>query len=102
MSKNSGDPKSLSEAIEKLENVGRSKAQDFKEILEKDYSELRKTLDDLKPHLDALRDSVETEVKKTKNEVEEKVKANPWMTIGIIALVAFVIGWIFSQNKKGE
>lgn len=102
MSKHSGDPKSLSEAIETLENATRGKAQDFKEILEKDYNELRKTLDDLKPHLEALRGTVETEVKKTKNQVEEKVKENPWITIGIIGLVAFVIGWIFSQNKKGE
>ncbi|MES2802316.1 MAG: hypothetical protein V4654_07475 [Bdellovibrionota bacterium] len=102
MSKQSGDPSSLTEAIEKLENAGRGKVQDFKEILEKDYNELRKTLDDLKPYLDDLRSNVETEVKKTKNQVENKVKENPWIVIGIVGLVAFVIGWIFSQNKKGE
>lgn len=102
MAKQSNDPASLSEAIEKLENAGRGKVQDFKEILEKDYNELRKTLDDLKPYLDDLRANVETEVKKTKNQVEDKVKENPWLAIGIVGLVAFVIGWIFSQNKKGE
>lgn len=95
-------PTSISEAIEKLETASHGKLQDFKEILEKDYNELRKTLDDLKPHLDDLRANVEIEVKKTKNQVEEKVKENPWIAIGIVGLVAFVIGWILSQNKKGE
>ena len=102
MAKQSGDPSSLSEAIEKLENASRGKVQDFKDILEKDYNELRKTLDDLKPYLDDLRANVETEVKKTKNQVEGKVKENPWVALGIVGLVAFVIGWIFGQKKKGE
>lgn len=102
MSKQSDNPTSLSEAIAKLEGAGRGKVEDFKNILEKDYVELRKTLDDLKPYLDDLKANVETEVKKTKNQVEEKVKENPWIAIGIVGLVAFIIGWIFAQNKKGE
>lgn len=100
MAKN--DPSSLSEAIEKLESAGRGKVQDFKEILEKDYTELRKTLDDLKPYLDDLKSNVETEVKKTKNQVEGKVKENPWIALGIVGIIAFVIGWVFAQNKKDE
>lgn len=102
MAKQSGDPSSLTEAIQKLEKASHGKVQDFKEILEKDYTELRKTLDELKPYLEDLRSNVETEVKKTKNQVEEKVKENPWVSLGIVAVIAFVIGWIFSQNKKDE
>lgn len=102
MSKQSGPPTSLTEAIEKLENAGRGKVQDFKEILEKDYNELRKTLDELKPHLDELRTNVESEVKKTKNQVEGKVKESPWLTLGLVGLIAFVIGWVFASSKKDE
>ncbi len=93
-------PTSLSEAIEKLENASHGKVQDFKEILEKDYNELRKSLDDLKPYLDDLRTNVETEVKKTKNQVEDKVKENPWVVLGLVGLIAFVVGWIFGQRKQ--
>lgn len=102
MSKESVNPSSLSEAIEKLENAGRGKAQDFKQILEKDYDELRKTLDDLRPYLDNLRSNVESEVKKTKTQVERKVKDNPWVTLGIVGIIAFVIGWVFASSKKDE
>lgn len=93
-------PSSLSEAIEKLENASHGKVQDFKQILEKDYNELRKTLDDLKPYLDDLKNNVESEVKKTKNQVEGKVKENPWVVLGLVGLIAFVIGWIFGQRKQ--
>lgn len=93
-------PSSLSEAIENLENAGQVKVQDFKQILEKDYHELRKTLDDLKPYLDNLKANVESEVKKTKDQVEGKVKENPWVAIGVVGLIAFVIGWIFGQRKQ--
>ncbi len=102
MAKNSDRPSSLSEAIQKLENAGQSKVQDFKEILEKDYNELRKNLDDLKPYLDQLKDNVENEVKKTKTQIEGKMKSNPWVTLGIVGVLAFVIGWVFGQRKEDE
>jgi ElaB/YqjD/DUF883 family membrane-anchored ribosome-binding protein len=100
MSKTTINPKSLSEAIEKLEGASSSKVQDFKEILEKDYNELRKNLDELRPYLDDLKSKVETEVKKTKNQVEVNIKDNPWLALGAVGLIAFVIGWVFGQNKK--
>lgn len=74
--------------------------RDFKDILEKDYAELRKNLDDLKPHLDNLKGKIETEVHKTKNQVEANVKENPWLALGAVGVVAFILGWIFGQNKK--
>jgi ElaB/YqjD/DUF883 family membrane-anchored ribosome-binding protein len=100
MSKNKTDPSTLSEAIEKLETAGTSKVQDFKQILEKDYLEIRKALDDLKPHLDGLKDKVGSEAAKTKDQVEVQIKQNPWLAIGAVGLLAFVIGWIFGSNKK--
>lgn len=102
MTKKTSELSSLTEAIEKLEAAGQGKVQDFKQILEKDYGDLRKTIDDLKPYLNDLKGNVEHEVKKTKNQVEEKVKDNPWLVLGIVGLIAFVIGWVFAQNKKDE
>ncbi|MBC7370567.1 MAG: hypothetical protein H7326_03325 [Bdellovibrionaceae bacterium] len=100
MSKEKLNPKSLSEAIEQLESATHSKVDDFKNLLEKDYQEVRRTLDGLKPHLDGLKSKIETEAKNTKGQVEERIKDNPWVTLGAIGIVAFVIGWIFGQNRK--
>lgn len=61
---------------------------------------MRKNLDELKPYLDDLRTTVETEAKKTKSQVEANVKENPWVTLGIVGILAFVIGWIFGQRKQ--
>lgn len=97
-------PSSLSEAIDQLESASQSKAQEFKNILEKDYEELKSAIESLKPHLEELRDNVEGQVKsqykEKKNEVEEKVKENPWLALGVIGLIAFVIGWILGQSRK--
>lgn len=100
MSKTKNDPKSLSEAIERIENATHSKVDDFKNLLETDYREVRKTLDEIKPLLDNLKSKIESETKKTKSQVEEHVKENPWATLGAVGIVAFVIGWIFGQNRK--
>lgn len=76
--------------------------QDFKEILEKDYNELRQNLDELKPYLDDLKSKVEGEVKKTKKQVETHVQEKPWIALGMVGVIAFILGWIFGQNKKDE
>ena len=100
MAKSNENPNSLSEAIAKLENVSQSKMQDFKQILEKDYEEIRKSLDDLKPYLDDLKSSVESEVKKTKKDVEVKIEKNPWVTLAVVGALAFIVGWIFGKKHE--
>lgn len=100
IAKTNDNPKSITEAIEILERAGRSKIKDFKDILENDYTELRKNLDDLKPHLDDLKSTVETEAKKTKSQIEDNIKANPWVTLGLVGIIAFVIGWIFGRREQ--
>ena len=100
MSKSKAEPKSLSEAIQRLENATHSKVDDFKNLLETDYNEVRRALDELKPHIDGIKGKIETEAHKTKNQVEEQIKDNPWVTLGAVGIVAFIIGWIFGQNRK--
>lgn len=100
MAKPSDSPKSLAEAIEKLESVGQSKTKEFKDLLEKDYQEILRALDDLKPYLDDVRKNVETEVSRKKNEVEVRVKENPWLALGIVGVIAFFIGWLIGGGRK--
>jgi ElaB/YqjD/DUF883 family membrane-anchored ribosome-binding protein len=102
MGKDSNSPKSLSEAIEKLENMGNSAARDFKGILEKDYSEIKKSLETLKPYLSDLQETLETEVHKKKNQAEKKVKENPWLAIGIVGIFALIIGIFLGTSTKNN
>jgi ElaB/YqjD/DUF883 family membrane-anchored ribosome-binding protein len=97
MSKNPG---SLSEAISNLESAGHSKAQEVRDHLEKDYKEIQKALETLRPLMDDLKSRAEDEVKATKGQIEAKVQANPWIALGVVGLVAFVLGWIFGSNRK--
>lgn len=102
MGKGSNGPKSLTEAIEKLENFGSSAAQEFKGILEKDYSEIKKALDTLKPHLSNLQESLEGEVVKKKDQAEKKVRENPWLAVGIVGLFALIIGIFLGSSRKNH
>ncbi len=101
MKKQSDAPQSLSEAIEKLESVSGSTVQGFKNILEKDYAEIKKSLENLKPHLTSLQENLETEVIQKKQAAEMKVKENPWLTIGIVGFLAFILG-LFCGSRKNK
>lgn len=94
------NPTSLSEAIAKLENAGNSKAQDMKEILEKDYNELKKAVESLQPHLEEIKIRVESEAKAAKNKVETQVKENPWIALGIVGLFGLIIGFILGFRRR--
>jgi ElaB/YqjD/DUF883 family membrane-anchored ribosome-binding protein len=92
--------KTLSEAIAKIESVSQSKSQQFKEHLEKDYDEVKSALESLKPYFEDVRQKVEHEAKDAKNKVENRVKENPWMAIGLVGLVAFLIGLILGRRDR--
>ena len=94
--------KSLAEAIEKLEKAGTAKAADLKQNFEKDYTELKNTVEDLKPYLNDLKSKVENQVQSTKSEIEENLKSNPWATIAFVGIVAFIIGCLFGNKKKSN
>lgn len=97
MSKNPG---SLSEAISNLESAGQSKAQELRDHLEKDYKEIQKALETLRPLMEDVKARAENEVKATKGQIEEQVKSNPWVALGVVGLIAFVLGWFFGSNRK--
>ena len=92
--------KNLSEAIAELEKFANSKSADAKEIIQKELADFKKTLNDLKPQLEKLKETVSNEASEAKKKAEEKVKENPLMALGIVALVALIIGWILGHSKK--
>lgn len=100
MKKTTDNVETLSEAIKKLEGLGQSKTQEWKESIETDYNELRRALDQLAPHLESIKGRIENEAKGAKTQVEERVKENPWVALGIVGILAFVLGWIFGQSRK--
>lgn len=95
-----GQPKSLSEAIERLERATQSKTQEFREILDKDYSDLRRAIEDLKPHLEDLRSRVTDQVGDARKSVESKVQDNPWTTLAVAGIFGLILGWIFGFSSR--
>lgn len=98
----STEPKTLSEAIQNLENATRSKSREIKEILGDDFAELKKALDDLKPHLKGVGNAVGQEMHSKKDEIESRITDNPWITVGIVGLVSFFFGWIFGFSGRRD
>lgn len=97
-----GEPKTLSEAIERLERATQNKTQEFREILGKDYSDLRKAIDDLKPHLEGLGEQVKSHVGEARKSVENKVQDNPWTTLAIAGIFGLILGWIFGFSSRRD
>jgi len=97
-----GEPKTLSEAIERLERATQSKSAEFREILGKDYSELRKAIDELKPHLGEVGERVSEKVGEARKQVESKVHENLWTTLAIVGLIGLVFGWIFGFSNRRD
>lgn len=98
--KSAKGPTSLSEAIEQLESVGHHKSKDLKEHLENDIADIKQALEGIKPFLNEFTEKIETEAKNGKHQVEQRVKESPWIALGVVGLVAFILGWIFGHNRK--
>ena len=100
MGKSSESPKTLSEAIERLETAGQSKAKDLKDVLEKDFEQILGALNDLKPFLSDLGETAKQEARERTGKLETKVKESPWIALGVIGFVAFVLGWLIGRERK--
>ncbi len=98
----SSKPRNFSQALEELENLSSSTATELKNRLQTEFKRLEDQIDEIKPHLEDLKDKVQSEALAAKNKVEKKVKANPWTTIGIVGLVAFLLGAILAGLSVRE
>jgi ElaB/YqjD/DUF883 family membrane-anchored ribosome-binding protein len=102
MPSNQGEPKTLAEAIARLERATQSKTQEFRDVLGKDFSELRKAMDDIKPHLEGIGSQVKDQVGEARRSMEAKVQENPWMTLAIAGIFGLVLGWIFGFSSRRD
>ncbi len=91
---------SMADAISKLESVSQSKAESIKDHLEKDYESLKAALESVKPYFEDIKEKAEKEATAAKKQVEASVKENPWLALGIVGLVAFVIGLFIGRDRK--
>ena len=96
------DAKTLTEAIAILEKAGQSKVNDMKKVFEKDFSELKKNMDDLKPLITDFKSTVDTQVSKSKSDIETKITNNPWLTLAIVGIIAFFAGCLFGNTKNDK
>ncbi len=66
------------------------------------YKNFRSAIDELERNFDEVKDKVGDELEAGKAKVEEQVQKNPWAVIGIVALVAFILGMIFSPKGRSR
>jgi ElaB/YqjD/DUF883 family membrane-anchored ribosome-binding protein len=90
----------LSDAIDELERFASSKTSDIKSVLEDEMSELKRKLEDLKPAYEKFKETVSDEASEAKRKVEATVKEHPYAAVGILAFVAFLIGFILGNSRK--
>jgi len=102
MAKNSHGFGSLDEAIAKLENVRADKSNQLKEFVDVELKTVKETLEKLKPVLEEAKNRAGAEAQKAKTEVETKIKDNPWLAVGLVGILAFIIGWLFGWKKSGD
>lgn len=112
------NPQSLSEAIHRLENAAEKAGQGS--ALGADLDSLKQALEDLKPHFrkiksdvtaaatetfekttQQVRESIEKgqdSVKEISQSVDRQVRENPWVAMGLVGLVAFLIGYLLGRK----
>ena len=100
MDKHSKDIKTLTDAINHLEKAGSNKVHDLHEAFGKNFDEVKKAFENLKPYMEDIKDKVETETKHAKHEAEHKIKENPWLALGIASLFGIFIGWLLGRDRK--
>ena len=72
---------------------------DFRSRVYDELHSLEETLEKLKPHLEDIKGRVESEAKRAKHSVEDQVQKNPWVAIGLVGLIFFVLGCLFSRSR---
>jgi ElaB/YqjD/DUF883 family membrane-anchored ribosome-binding protein len=77
----------LDEALRLLNEASKENSQNIKRLIEKDYRNLRETMDKT------------FEESKSIESIEKKVKEDPWRALGITALIFLFVGFIFGKSK---
>ncbi|MGE0763524.1 MAG: YqjD family protein [Bdellovibrionales bacterium] len=119
MSERKSAPHNLSDAIRRLEKATNGNGQSHSPLSE-DIENIKKALEDLKPHLHKLKndagaaaaetfdstvkhvretfDKSQESVKDMGKELDRRVHENPWWALGIVGLIAFLIGYLLGRK----
>ena len=121
MSNHKETPHNISDAVKRLESATKSSngGSNNRQLAE-DFETIKKALADLTPHLqqlkedatkaasDALREPLEQAKEKFKQssesvkdfgkEIDQQVHEHPWLSLGIVGLVAFLIGFLLGRK----
>jgi ElaB/YqjD/DUF883 family membrane-anchored ribosome-binding protein len=95
-------PKTFSQAIDDLEDqqAEQGNGHEFRSRLEREVHRMEEMLERMKPHLDDIGGKVGEEAHKARRRVEHEVKKNPMAAIGIVGLIAFILGFIFAMRRR--
>jgi ElaB/YqjD/DUF883 family membrane-anchored ribosome-binding protein len=97
-------PRTLSEAIERLVEEGRPNVQDKMATFKALYEELKPYLNDAKETLHAqTAEAVDRGLKAAKksgDEIDEIVHQQPWLAVGIVGVIALVIGFLIGNRRQ--
>lgn len=88
--------KTITEAIEHLENLSRN----HKESFEGEWSDIKKSLESLEPYFEQLKAQAQNEISEKKQMIENQIQKEPLMTLGVVGLFGFLLGWLFGSRKK--
>lgn len=98
-------PKNLSDAIDDLEDreaKGGGEGLgggDLRARIEREIRRMEGLLEDMKPHLNEFSEKVGPEAHKAKRRLEHQVTKNPLASVGVVALIAFVIGLLIGRRR---
>lgn len=106
MAANGKGPHNLSEAIRRLEAAAEGNGRS---AISEDLETIKNTLRDLKPHLaEAFEETLTSAKEKIKegkekatalgHNVDDKVHEHPWWAIGIVGLIAFLLGFLIGKK----
>lgn len=73
--------KTIDEVIDQIEG----KKENVKNHFESEWKEIKNVIDNLEPQI---------------KEIKEKAEKEPLVTLTIVGLVAFLLGWLFGSRRK--
>lgn len=73
--------KTIEEVIDQIE----SKKENVKSHFESEWKDIKNVIDNLEPQI---------------KEIKEKAEKEPLVTLTIVGLVAFLLGWFFGSRRK--
>lgn len=100
MAQDNKNPRNLSEAIEELEKFASAKSSDLQDSLRQELDEIKRTIEELKPQYERIKSALSEEASEVKKKAEDKVRDNPLAVVGVVALIAFLIGWVLGHRRS--